>query len=157
MDALPAIVNEQWSLAPATPPRPEGLSAHMRSASVAITDSEQSAVQQAAVDYLDNLVPSLRREPTGGPLCAVHIVEEGAVCQRMNTLHSYLDVNRELANRPAAGACCAAASRLLVLQLSPCATPLPAALCCDLAAACGLAHAPCTGLAPWSPEPQRRT
>lgn len=80
------------------------MSAHARFASIALHDSEQTAIELEAAAYMENLAPARRSKRDGGPLCAVHLVDENALCQRMNTLQHYLDVNRELANRDAFGA-----------------------------------------------------
>jgi hypothetical protein len=111
IDALPHIVNEQWA-----PPGAHccGVSPLLtatnaapllaRHPSTCLPESERLSVQEQAAQYLGKLCPQRQTSsPPGGPFCAVFLVDEGVFCRRINTLQSFLEVNRELASTDASG------------------------------------------------------
>jgi hypothetical protein len=104
MDALPRLVNEQWA---ARQGASRDDAVDRLHASVSLPDAPQPSIQDQAQAYLAQLCPrmaALIAARDGGAFCAVYVVGAGVFCRRVNTLQSFLEVNRELASLDAGAA-----------------------------------------------------
>ena len=101
VDVLPCIVNEQWQPA-ITPADPLSLSR----ASLTLPDNFLLPPKDHADACLSELQPQWQQlqSAKSGIFCATFLVPEHALCRRINTLQSLLEVNRELATLDASGA-----------------------------------------------------